>query len=415
MLTTVPTDALNDTSNLMSLYLQKNAIMSVPENAFNGLSALRKLCLSNNRIELNLSSFATMRKLKDLDLSNNNLTKISKGILHKPPLQLHDVQDQASQGGPELSKLNLSNNKIRVIDKHVFENYSNLNKLCLSNNHLKNLEEGTFRGALDLTHLDLSENRLTSVPTGALKDTPNLTSLFLQKNAITFVPENAFSGLSALKKLDLSNNYIVHLNEKSLKSLFNLVELDLSFNQLRTLKSVLQDLEKLKILKLHQNYLSSLPNGVFNNLTELTELRLDSNNLFDILPDLFHPPTELRDLDKDRHNISGFNSSSCTTLTNNLLTKNYKDLFNVTPTTNDNVKYLASLTDAELRELLVSNAEMTDMNCTNTIMRFLFNNHLKSTEKGTFKHTFRLSDLDLSKNKLTTIPSGALKSIPPID
>lgn len=140
--------------------------------------------------EVESNSFAGLRNLRSLDLSNNQLA-----VIHP---EAFTVQNQS------LRELNLS---------RALYNHSSVMDLASS---LRWSSLGTLRG------LDLSDNGLI------------------------YLPSRIFSHLTSLQRLQLSNNSLVSIHNSTLSGLERLEELDLTLNALKTVSEEgLQELDSL--------------------------------------------------------------------------------------------------------------------------------------------------------------------------
>lgn len=114
--------------------------------AFEGAIKLETLNLSNNQIiGLESSTLCCIPDLLLLDLSNNNVTKLSENIFDKLL---------------KLKELNLSFNSIGDLEISTFTYLINLEHLSLRRTNLSNVQRGTFLHQHKLVSLDLSENNL---------------------------------------------------------------------------------------------------------------------------------------------------------------------------------------------------------------------------------------------------------------
>ncbi|XP_076055797.1 remoulade isoform X2 [Oratosquilla oratoria] len=107
---------------------------------------------------------------KQLDLSNNAITRLPARAFQR----LHDLE-----------KLDLKDNKIRVIQPGAFANLTSLKKLDLSNNLLTVLNASHFHGLTSLTKLKLGKNRLERIQEGAFDNLPNLRVVDLSNNQLS--------------------------------------------------------------------------------------------------------------------------------------------------------------------------------------------------------------------------------------
>ncbi|KAM9346033.1 chondroadherin-like protein [Symphorus nematophorus] len=157
--------ALRGMKNLLYLYLSDNDLTSLDPGAFAGAPELTYLHLEGNRLaQFPGSALALLPSLFVLHLERNAISKLEPtGLL--------------SSVTPKLRELYLTNNTITSISKGALDS--------------------AFLGTL---HLD--SNQLTEVPTHALTEAPNLEELSLSQNSIRWVGPNAFQSISqSLKRL----------------------------------------------------------------------------------------------------------------------------------------------------------------------------------------------------------------------
>ncbi len=118
-LTEVPRDI---PAQAVYVYLENNAITSVPAGVFSHLFQCRRLYLHNNFIaSLHKGSFTGLIKLETLELQHNALLNIREGPFH--PLHA-------------LTALYINNNNISIIEAGAFDSLYSLTELCLFNNSL---------------------------------------------------------------------------------------------------------------------------------------------------------------------------------------------------------------------------------------------------------------------------------------
>ncbi|XP_067663072.1 leucine-rich repeat-containing protein 24-like [Haliotis asinina] len=153
--------------------------------------------------------------------------------------------------------LDLSNNNLTRLSSGNFQKYTSLEKLYLRNNKISELENETFSRLTRLKNLDLSSNQFTRVPVEAL-NLPELSLLSLKGNKLTVIENRDFIGLKLLKILHLDGNHI------------------------RTIKrDAFEGLQYLQILDLQNNALQEVPDGVLRHCSSnLLTLRLYYNPWF---------------------------------------------------------------------------------------------------------------------------------------
>uniref|UniRef100_A0A3B4GNT7 Fibromodulin n=1 Tax=Pundamilia nyererei TaxID=303518 RepID=A0A3B4GNT7_9CICH len=275
-LTTVPPIP----SHIKYLYLQHNAITSLPDSALSNATNLVWLMLHFNQ----LTSESIGKKLGELErlyLQYNNLTSIPSNL----PLCLRDLR--------------MDNNMIEKVSPADLEGMDNLTILYLHDNALSEVGS-SLKGLNSLTLLDLSSNKLTKVPAPL---PAYLHQLYLEYNAIDSIPEGFLSLFSQLQYFRMSHNLLT--NKGIPANTFNvsgLVELDLSFNKLERIPSVSTTLQ---YLYLQANQIKEFTVGSFcsvvdvTNFSRLLMVRLDGNelSLVDIPTDVSHCLRQVLDIE----------------------------------------------------------------------------------------------------------------------
>lgn len=158
--------------------------------------------------------------------------------------------------------LDLSHNRIDQLKGGAFEGLFRLETLRLAHNQLTTIQPGAFQNTSGelVRHLDLSFNRLRVVETHYFQELPGLEELLLFNNRIVQVESRALSGLGNLQKAYLSHNRLTHFPFFSIQEHSHpyLITMDLSSNRL--LKLPLEDILNLPLqlqkgLYLHNNSL----------------------------------------------------------------------------------------------------------------------------------------------------------------
>ncbi|KAJ8966308.1 hypothetical protein NQ314_003573 [Rhamnusium bicolor] len=290
--------------NLKELCLQGNQLTSISDGLFNSLGSLEKLDLSNNRIQ-NISDHAFVGiKLNELDISNNNISHIGQELLDSLntlttlDFSYNDLNKVNSFKNLPLRSLNLSHNRISVVDFEVFhENVYEINLSFNSISEITNLNVSRayeiilhhnniqhFEGNVNVTYLDLRYNKLETIGTSLFGS--GLKRFYAADNSISVINPNAFFGLYDLEHLLLANNNLSSISNSLFKDLRSLTYLDLSGNKL--------------------TYFAF---GTFDNLVNLHVLNISYNNLKDLQQYTFHSLGHLADLFFQNNEINGVNVS----------------------------------------------------------------------------------------------------------
>uniref|UniRef100_A0A8D0XYT2 SCP2 domain-containing protein n=1 Tax=Sus scrofa TaxID=9823 RepID=A0A8D0XYT2_PIG len=164
------------------------------------------------------------------------------------------------------------------LPEEAFEHLTNLNYLYLANNKLT-LAPRFLPNAL--ISVDFAANYLTKIYGLTFGQKPNLRSVYLHNNKLADagLPDNMFNGSSNVEILILSSNFLRHVPKHLPPALY---KLHLKNNKLEKIPpGVFSELSNLRELYLQNNYLTDegLDNETFWKLSSLEYLDLSSNNL----------------------------------------------------------------------------------------------------------------------------------------
>ena len=221
----------NGLSKVRILHLHNNALTTLPDNVFSGLSSLEQLYLGpyayiptgkggssywrsgSHLTSISADAFSGLSKLKHLSITNNSLTSLPEdvfdGLSNLVGISLYNnilynnsltsLPEDVFDGLSNLKYLSLYRSQLSSLPEDVFDGLSNLEELGLAGNHLKSLPEDVFDGLSNLERLYLQENKLTSLPEDIFDGLSNLVSIMLIHNKLTCLPKGIFDGLSNLR------------------------------------------------------------------------------------------------------------------------------------------------------------------------------------------------------------------------
>lgn len=227
-LTTIPDHALKPLKNLLYLSFRNNKLKSLSKNVFQTNYKLTSLDLSQNRgLEpLPANLFNGLANLSNVSLSYCNMTKISSNFLH------------LMRSIPSLTKMELKGNQLKNLTiSGLFGWNQLLSKLDVSANRITTISSAIFSSnSSHLIELNLNRNQLTELPDDLFKQVRNLRKLSVAYNDLRQTSPNTFIHLRSLEELILSKNKIVTLNTLVNQLPFgiggNLKKVDLSYNNL---------------------------------------------------------------------------------------------------------------------------------------------------------------------------------------
>ncbi|KAK5640280.1 hypothetical protein RI129_011091 [Pyrocoelia pectoralis] len=272
-------------NSLENLLISDATISKIMSGAFLGLSNLRILKFQNTQIEtIQKRGFAPHSLISlifdSCTITNFESEAFSNFSVPKIP-HLANLSIRALQPGTFLDfhthtvVLNLSHNKIEMVQSNTFESFERLKGLFLDYNRIHRLESDSFSFLINLLALHISNNRLENIPINAFVGLLSLQLLDLSHNQLQSTVK--FVLPSDMHTLNLSYNNITHLVPRTFAKLSNLKILDLSNNFIHTThKDVFTNLENLDILDLSYNEIDNLD---LSQLKNLFRLRVNSNNL----------------------------------------------------------------------------------------------------------------------------------------
>ncbi|XP_026275930.1 toll-like receptor 7 [Frankliniella occidentalis] len=282
---------LNRLRRLQHLHLQHNDIADVAGDAFKGLTALKVVNMSYNRLStLNEGLFASSRELSEVYLQNNSLAELPRGLFHRLE---------------QLVVLDLSRNLLTsaAVNESTFAGLIRLIVLNLAHNSLTHIDERTFKELYFLQILDLRNNSISHIADNAFMSLYNLHTLNLAENRLHSISAQLFNGLFVLSKLTLGNNMVANIDVLAFRNCSDLKDLDLSSNALQAVPDALHELSFLKTLDLGENQITTFKNGSFKGLSQLNGLRLIDNQIGNLTKGMFWDLDSLQVLNLAKNKI----------------------------------------------------------------------------------------------------------------
>ncbi|XP_074522271.1 leucine-rich repeat serine/threonine-protein kinase 1 isoform X2 [Halichoeres trimaculatus] len=315
-------------SRITQLDLSSNSLSALPSVVPWGLLHLRTLDLSNNLLKelpaAQSSQEVICSRLRQVNLSLNKLTGLPPGLLHLTNIQslsaaknqlsvLFDIPPDTNWIGlRKLEELDVSDNSLTslpVAVMHCLKSLSILNvcrnklscfpdawacplKQCRASSNMIKILPDTFAifWRTQLQELDFSENSLTELP-AHIFELEALVSLRLCGNHITTLPAPSKWKCSQLRTLDFSRNQLGKTEEgpKSSRLAFLTTWNRRDPEPVCPIEFPMILRESLEVLYLNDNQLECVPQTVCG-LQSLTELYLSNN------PGIRELPAELGQL-----------------------------------------------------------------------------------------------------------------------
>ena len=326
-------DLFKGANQLSELHLAHNHIMDIEAFVFSSLPSLRYLSLDNNQIyvlrqnvfsrndlkdnlpieqlslanvmieELEMDTLSSLKQLRSLDLSENNLNLSNLNLTNLNSLtELNLKGNNLTVSVTELCKvkqleqLDASNTRLslKLLDK-LLVCLTNLRRLSLNENELEKFElekpfsNGTKEFAESIEQLYLEQNQLTAIPgASTMRRFGNLRQLSLARNSIRQIFKSELQFNRELRLLNLSSNGLSVIDALCFHNLSSLTVLDLSNNVMRSLPAnVFAGLDNLEELLLNGNWFQHIPNNLFAaQLPSLRTLSFNHNPLQRVREDL---------------------------------------------------------------------------------------------------------------------------------
>ncbi|VDN01738.1 unnamed protein product [Thelazia callipaeda] len=253
----VEEESLLGLSNLTYLYLSNNSIYQVETNSFQYTRQLQQLNLARNLLVEVPLEVGHLFKLRQLDLSYNQISKAYKFLFNKLPY---------------LHSLNLHKNKLPSIELYIFSDIPRLIELNLSFNIIDNIAEAAFTKCPKLRQIDLSNNYLTNF-NGALRGLQSLKRLNASYNIIQLIEWDEFP--ATMIHLDMGFNEIAKINKADMSRVRHV---QLQHNRIMSLSGE-QIPNTLETIDLRDNIIHNIENGTFRNKSSLISINLRNNAL----------------------------------------------------------------------------------------------------------------------------------------
>lgn len=239
-----------ESTNVLNITLESNAIKTLDGNLFSPVTSLRNLSLHGNRLETETTNFSHLSNVEYLNLSSNYFNV-----------------------SPNFCNFNLSSLKILDFQSNKFSTFKEFK--CLDN----------------LEYLNLNNHAIRTLFSNTFSMLPKLKTLHLSQMAeqLEFIQNNAFNSSSLKRLYFIDNAFHFSLFPRNFYPLLifentrKLQVLDLSMNYFKVNETIftqmLTPLTNLKSLIIVECVLRYIPRGLLRVLPQLRELILSRNSI----------------------------------------------------------------------------------------------------------------------------------------
>jgi len=196
---------------------------------FKKFPALYQLILTDNKInQIEFNSFYQLSQLKILRIDYNNLTNLNSMIFNGGITSL--ISNRISNTNFLTESLFLNNNFLSEIESYTFEELNMVRFIDLSFNRLQLVDLNTFTGLSNLKIFKLNNNLISSITDNSFSTLSQLIEIDLSYNRLSTINKGTFNGLNSIEKISLKSNQIISFDIDSLSKLSNLKIIDVDRN-----------------------------------------------------------------------------------------------------------------------------------------------------------------------------------------
>ncbi|XP_055588501.1 chaoptin isoform X2 [Uranotaenia lowii] len=383
-LTLSPEDFANFSPELEELRITRAGLKSLKNRCFTHLRGLKRLDLSENRID----------SIEPNAFTEIGHSLVSLRISHGLGQQMLQVPHEAFRQLTAVEALDLSNNKLKSLNENSFHFMRNLVSVELHDNQIDVLQKGTFQGDIHnkLAMISLRYNNLKQIPSHSFVDLEELSALYLDDNRIESIDKRAFMNLDNLKHLNLRGNRLNRIAEEAFQNLPELEKLDLAYNLLTVFDFDFFD---------QVGSLTSLEVDASHNRIKVLGESFDQNGNSNESSPMFATHTSISNGRND-HVVAHTNIKALD-LSNNNISKIVGGYFKPLELSIMRLSLAGNKLTNTSREVFGNMPHLQWLN--------LENNAINDVDFDTFRYTRKLQVLKMSNNMISEIPTDLFRNV----
>ena len=302
-----------------------------------------------------------------------------------------------------LTSLFLGENNIDKVAPHVLTDFRKLLWVNLDDNNLNRLERDSLSASINT--LSLNHNLLTSFPSDVVSEFKDLTWLYLRGNLIDRLPDRGFVFPKMVDRLDLGENFISFIPNNLFNNTLSVRDLHFDFNLLVEIQEYAFKGLNPSRLYLSANQINNITDKAFLGGPDETIVMLDlENNDLGCVPKALSFLKNLRYLYLPGNEITSIQRNafrgSCDKLEALSLSGNFLDAIPKEALGNCSMINHLNLGHNRIEQIYPSDFETWGDSLETLVLR---NNRLSSIPANAFTHTPRLRELSLSFNRIVDV------------